>query len=284
MNEPTPRPTEIPGQNPVLVPRGAGAPGTRLGGRFVLLDRLLKVIEPLIPHAIRGRAIKRAENWMRDHTKGKGGIGAIYPAMANAAIKVKARIREPRCHGVPMEGRAVLATPDPITRGITFWSSTQAPHWNRNAVADALGLSQNQVRCIAPEVGGGFGFGCHLGLRRRFFDHRSQDSGSGGYDGRGLDRHRGRSGGGRSDGDGGCGGRICLTQHDAIFIDTGFDATVNFTLGNAVKHCGIGGWRHGAEIAILGREVAEVFRDGFHRRERLVEALERTGESPVGNR
>lgn len=40
MNEPTPRPTEIPGQNAVPVPRGAGAPGTRLAGRFVLLDRL----------------------------------------------------------------------------------------------------------------------------------------------------------------------------------------------------------------------------------------------------
>ncbi len=40
MNEPTPRPTEIPGQSAVPVPRGAGAPGTRLAGRFVLLDRL----------------------------------------------------------------------------------------------------------------------------------------------------------------------------------------------------------------------------------------------------
>ena len=40
MNEPTPRPTEIPGQRTVPVPRGAGAPGTRLGGRFVVLDRL----------------------------------------------------------------------------------------------------------------------------------------------------------------------------------------------------------------------------------------------------
>jgi len=56
---------------------------------FVLLDRLLKVVEPLIPNAIRGRALKLAENWMRDHTKGKGGIGAIYPAMANAAMALR---------------------------------------------------------------------------------------------------------------------------------------------------------------------------------------------------
>lgn len=83
--------------------------------------------------------------------------GDFEGAMAKAAIKVHAKIREPRCLPVSIEGRAVLATPDPITRGITFWSSTQAPHWNRNSIAEALGLSQNQVRCIAPEVGGAFG-------------------------------------------------------------------------------------------------------------------------------
>ena len=53
---------------------------------FVLLDRVLKIVEPLIPGFIRNRALKRAENWMRDHASGKGGIGAIYPAMANAAM------------------------------------------------------------------------------------------------------------------------------------------------------------------------------------------------------
>lgn len=56
---------------------------------FVLLDRLIKICEPLIPYAIRGRALKIAEKWMRDHTKGKGGIGAIFPAMANAAMALR---------------------------------------------------------------------------------------------------------------------------------------------------------------------------------------------------
>ncbi|CAN5862840.1 molybdopterin-dependent oxidoreductase [soil metagenome] len=94
---------------------------------------------------------------VREHTE----HGDVETALASAAIRVSAKIRSPRCHPAPMEGRAVAAMPDPITRGITFWSSTQAPHWNRNEVADALGLSQNQVRCIAPEVGGGFG--CKIG-------------------------------------------------------------------------------------------------------------------------
>lgn len=78
-------------------------------------------------------------------------------AFASAPVKIKERIRSQRVNAVPMEPRGVAAALDPVTRGLTVWTSTQAPHWNRNGIANALGLSQNQVRCIAPEVGGGFG-------------------------------------------------------------------------------------------------------------------------------
>jgi carbon-monoxide dehydrogenase large subunit len=88
-------------------------------------------------------------------------VGDADTAIDGAKYKIKQLIKAPRVHPMPMEGRAVLATPDPITRGLTFWTSTQAPHWNRNSIAEALGLSQTQVRCIAPEVGGGFG--CKIG-------------------------------------------------------------------------------------------------------------------------
>ncbi|MDQ3045371.1 MAG: molybdopterin-dependent oxidoreductase, partial [Chloroflexota bacterium] len=83
--------------------------------------------------------------------------GDIEAAFRDAPVVAKARIRSQRLAGVPMEPRGVLATPDPVTQGLTVWTSTQAPHWNRNDIAEALGLSQNQVRAIAPEVGGGFG-------------------------------------------------------------------------------------------------------------------------------
>jgi CO/xanthine dehydrogenase Mo-binding subunit len=57
----------------------------------------------------------------------------IDAAFANAAFTTKARIRSQRLNAVPMETRAVAATIDPITRGLTVWTSTQAPHWNRNS-------------------------------------------------------------------------------------------------------------------------------------------------------
>ena len=64
-------------------------PGKPLHNAFLLFDRLLKVIDRLTPTWVRQPALRRAENWMRDHTKGKGGIGAIYPAMANAAVALR---------------------------------------------------------------------------------------------------------------------------------------------------------------------------------------------------
>src|SRR5215213_1296012 len=83
--------------------------------------------------------------------------GDVDAALGSAAIRVKAKIRAPRCHPMPMEPRGIVASPDAMTQGLTVWTSTQAPHWNRNDIAGALGLSQSQVRAIAPEVGGGFG-------------------------------------------------------------------------------------------------------------------------------
>ena len=88
--------------------------------------------------------------WDRDH-------GDIDAAFANAPVVARARIRSQRLSGVPMEGRAVAAAPDPLINGVTVWTSTQAPHWNRNSIADALNIPATRVRVVAPEVGGGFG-------------------------------------------------------------------------------------------------------------------------------
>jgi carbon-monoxide dehydrogenase large subunit len=40
---------------------------------------------------------------------------------------------------------------------LTFWVSTQNVHWSRDAVVGAMGLDADNVRVIAPDVGGGFG-------------------------------------------------------------------------------------------------------------------------------
>jgi len=57
---------------------------------FVWVDGILKIYERYPIASLRKRAVKKAEAWMLDHMKGDGGIGAIYPAMANSVFALRA--------------------------------------------------------------------------------------------------------------------------------------------------------------------------------------------------
>src|SRR2546428_128534 len=57
----------------------------------------------------------------------------------------------------PMEGRGVLASHDPRERRTTVWTSTQSPHEIRMSLVQLLGLDDEELRIITPDVGGGFG-------------------------------------------------------------------------------------------------------------------------------
>ncbi|HMO57753.1 MAG TPA: molybdopterin-dependent oxidoreductase [Roseiflexaceae bacterium] len=84
-------------------------------------------------------------------------VGDVAGAFASADRIVKQRMANQRLAGVSMEGRAVVALPDYTTDGLTVWTSTQAPHLSRGSLAKTLRMHENQIRVIAPEVGGGFG-------------------------------------------------------------------------------------------------------------------------------
>jgi squalene-hopene/tetraprenyl-beta-curcumene cyclase len=64
--------------------------GTLIGDGFLVLDRLLRAAEPLFPKALRARAIRRAEAFVLSHLNGEDGLGAIYPAMVNAVMALRA--------------------------------------------------------------------------------------------------------------------------------------------------------------------------------------------------
>jgi squalene-hopene/tetraprenyl-beta-curcumene cyclase len=51
---------------------------------FLLLDRIGRMLDPLIPARVRERATRRAERWFVDRLNGEDGLGAIFPAMVNA--------------------------------------------------------------------------------------------------------------------------------------------------------------------------------------------------------
>ncbi len=58
--------------------------GRGLARVFFALDRVFRVIDPLIPAVMRRRAIARAESWTLERLNGEDGLGAIFPAMVNA--------------------------------------------------------------------------------------------------------------------------------------------------------------------------------------------------------
>ena len=58
--------------------------GSALARVFFTLDRLFRLIDPLIPGPMRRRAIARAESWTLERLNGEDGLGAIFPAMVNA--------------------------------------------------------------------------------------------------------------------------------------------------------------------------------------------------------
>ena len=58
--------------------------GRWLARMFFTLDRVFRVLDPLIPRAMRARALRRAERWTIERLNGEDGLGAIFPAMVNA--------------------------------------------------------------------------------------------------------------------------------------------------------------------------------------------------------
>jgi len=81
--------------------------------------------------------------------------GDIDKAFRDAEATVKLRIVNQRLIPNAMEPRSVVAKFE--AGELTVWSSTQIPHFVQLILSVNLGLSQNKVRVIAPEVGGGFG-------------------------------------------------------------------------------------------------------------------------------
>ena len=88
---------------------------------------------------------------------GKVDDTAVNAAFAAAEVVISQRMVNQRLVPNAMETRGVVAHYEPGKGSMTIWSSTQNPHILRTMIAAMTGLGQDQVRAIAPEVGGGFG-------------------------------------------------------------------------------------------------------------------------------
>ncbi len=83
----------------------------------------------------------------------KGDVQAVWP---QCAAIVERKYRVPQVQHVPIEPHVAVALVDEAGK-VTLWGSSQSPFAQRNLIAKTLGISQSDMRVIAPYVGGGFG-------------------------------------------------------------------------------------------------------------------------------
>ncbi len=87
---------------------------------------------------------------------GEAGTGQpIQPALDDAEVKVTRRFIQQRLIPAFMEPRSTVVQPN--GDGVIVHSSTQIPHILRTMLALTLGIEEQKVRVVAPDVGGGFG-------------------------------------------------------------------------------------------------------------------------------
>jgi aerobic carbon-monoxide dehydrogenase large subunit len=88
--------------------------------------------------------------------------GQVAAALFSAPLKFRRRFYTHRYAGIPMECRGVIGAYDQRTDSVTIWSSTQVVHSVRREAASVLRLPEARVRCVALDVGGGFGTKGHV--------------------------------------------------------------------------------------------------------------------------
>jgi len=82
---------------------------------------------------------------------------AVQAAFDGAAHTVTGRFVQQRLLPMAMEPRAVACVPAPFGGGVTLYSATQVPHILKVMAAVTTGISEADIRVVAPSVGGGFG-------------------------------------------------------------------------------------------------------------------------------
>ena len=88
---------------------------------------------------------------------GAATIGEVDGVFQAAECIVSERFTTGRHMALPLETRGCVAQYEAATDSLTVWSSTQVPHVLRSSLASLLDLPEQQLRVIAPDVGGGFG-------------------------------------------------------------------------------------------------------------------------------
>ena len=85
------------------------------------------------------------------------GIGDVDAVFKEADVLMSQRFVSQRLQPSAMEPRAAIAQYEPGTKGLTLHVTSQNPHVHRLVLSLVLGVPEQRLRVVAPDVGGGFG-------------------------------------------------------------------------------------------------------------------------------
>jgi carbon-monoxide dehydrogenase large subunit len=83
--------------------------------------------------------------------------GNVEEALSKSDYIFKETIERHRYTAAPIEPRAYFAIYDPHKGDLMYYAGTQMPHIFRTLLSRSLNISENKIRVVAPNVGGGFG-------------------------------------------------------------------------------------------------------------------------------
>jgi len=109
--------------------------------------------QALAPQAPRAHRV-RDSNLLIDFQQS---YGDVAQAFARAPHRASVNLKQHRGGAHSIEGRGAVAVYDANEDRLTLWSSTQLAHEVRAFLMTMLRLDENQLRVVAPDVGGGFG-------------------------------------------------------------------------------------------------------------------------------
>jgi carbon-monoxide dehydrogenase large subunit len=117
-------------------------------------DPLPVVVDPEAALAEGSPLVHEQFGTNRTHQWGLGSED-MDAAWADADVVIERRIVNHRTHGAPIEPRACIA--EYRAGYLTLWTTTQIPHLTRSFLAGSMQMSEDHIRVVAPDVGGGFG-------------------------------------------------------------------------------------------------------------------------------
>ncbi|MBI3849153.1 MAG: xanthine dehydrogenase family protein molybdopterin-binding subunit [Verrucomicrobia bacterium] len=97
--------------------------------------------------------------------------GDLDAAFKQADRVIKQRMVHQRLTPMAIEPRGCVASFHAGEGTLTLWTSTQIPHLVRTLLPGMIGVAENKIRIVAPEVGGGFGSKLNLYAEEALCSH-----------------------------------------------------------------------------------------------------------------